>query len=331
MRIAVDMMGGDHAPQEIIMGTLAAARTYLNHNFILVGKKEALGNYQLPNNVSHVAAEQVMAMDESVENLRQKRDSSIWVATKLVKDGEANAIISAGSTGAQMAAATLLLGRIKGIDRPAIALVLPTLKGGKLVLDAGANVEVKPEQYVQFARMGSLYMQKIYQIASPKVALLSNGTEPCKGTETVVAAHQLLEKEPIHFIGNLEGRDIPFGEYDVLVCDGFTGNVVLKLAEGLSKALFSQIKEEMSKTFLRKVGASLVLPGLKEIKKQFDYKEHGGAPLLGVKGISVVCHGSSDAYAIKNALKLAISCVEVGFIQDLADMNTVMPAEKTEN
>ncbi|MDD2499118.1 MAG: phosphate acyltransferase PlsX [Desulfitobacteriaceae bacterium] len=316
MKIAVDAMGGDNAPREIIQGTITAAQVMPDIEFILVGNENIIKQEfpSLPKSISIFHAQEVMAMDESVEILRKKRDSSIWVATKLVKEKTADAVVSAGSTAAQMASALLQFGRIKGIDRPAIATVYPTLKGGKVILDVGANTNVRPEQLVQFAIMGKTYAEEILGLTNPKVALLSNGTEEGKGNDLTVEAHQLLKSAPINFIGNIEGRDIPTGNFDVVVCDGFVGNVVIKVSEGLGGALFSLLKKEFERNLRTKLGAALVLPGLKNIKKMMDYAEYGGAPLLGVKGVSIICHGSSGARAIENAIRVARDCVAGQFI-----------------
>lgn len=316
MKIAVDAMGGDLAPQEIILGAIQAAEAYPEIQIVLVGDQPLLQKEfpTLPANISLQHASEVMAMDETVENLRNKKDSSIWVATKLVKDKQADAVVSAGSTASQMASALLQFGRIKGIDRPAIATVYPTLQGGKVILDVGANSNVQAEQLVQFAVMGKTYAEVILGLKNPRVALLSNGTEEGKGNDLIVAAHQLLKESSVNFIGNIEGRDIPNGNYDVAVCDGFTGNVVIKVSEGLSSSLFFLLKEEFQSNLRAKIGAALILPGLKNIKKKLDYAEVGGAPLLGVKGVSIICHGSSKAKAIKNAIRVAKECVAGNFI-----------------
>lgn len=321
MRIAVDAMGGDYAPHEIVMGVKAAVEQFSQLELILVGNENVLRQEfpSLPSNISIVHAEQVMAMDESVEHLRKKRESSIWVATKLVKEKQADALISAGSTAAQMACALLQFGRIKGIDRPAISTIFPTLQGGKVLLDVGANTGVRPQQLVQFAIMGKIYAEKILGISHPRVALVSNGTEEGKGNDLVVEAHGLLKESGLNFIGNIEGRDIPAGTYDVAVCDGFVGNVIIKLAEGLGTTMFSLLKQEFKKNLSTKLGAALVLPGLKNIKKMMDYAEYGGAPLLGVKGVSIICHGSSKAKAIQNAVRVAQDCVSGRFIEQIEE------------
>lgn len=314
MRIAVDAMGGDYAPAEIIKGTLKAAALYPQLELILVGKKELLQPYlpsvEIPASISFQEASEIITMDEHpAKAVRNKKDASIVVATRLVKEGLADAVVSAGSTGAQMAAALLGLGRIKGIERPAIATVMPTLEGGKLVLDVGANPDARPEHLLQYAIMGSVYAEKILGIIHPRVGLLNIGSEEGKGNELTQAAFQLLKSAPVNFIGNIEGRDVPYGRADVIVCDGFVGNVLLKTAEGLASALFELIKEKITATNLRKFGALIVKPGLKEIAQTMDYAEYGGAPLLGVRGISIICHGSSKEKAIYNAIRVAQECV----------------------
>ena len=320
MRIAVDAMGGDNAPKALIEGALAAANLDKSLDIILVGNKEALPNEnELPANVTVEYSETIMEMDESVENLRKKKDSSIWVATELVKSGRADAIVSAGSTAAQMASALLLFSRIKGITRPAIGITFPTLQGGKIMLDVGANVEVKSEQLVQFAFMGDVYSKTLFGVKNPRIMLLSNGTEEGKGTDEIVEAHQLLKETNLNFIGNIEGRDLLKGDYDVVVTDGFTGNMVIKTTEGVATALFGLIKEELTANVTRKIGAALIKPGLKNIKKMMDYTEYGGAPLLGVNGVSIVCHGSSNSVAIQNAIRVAKECVQAGFVQQIAE------------
>lgn len=321
MRIAVDAMGGDYAPGEIVSGALQAAEMFPDLELILVGQETVLQKDfpRLPRNVRIHHAAEVMEMDESVEALRKKKDSSIWVATRLVKENEADAVVSAGSTAAQMASALLLLKRIEGIDRPAISTVYPTLRGGKVILDVGANTNVEAKQLVQFALMGKTYAEVILKIPHPRVALISNGSEEGKGNDLVVEAHQLLKNTNLNFIGNIEGRDIPAGEYDVAVCDGFVGNVLLKISEGLGSALFTLLKREFEKDIRGKLGAALLMPGLKNIKKMMDYAEVGGAPLLGVKGVSIICHGSSKARAIQNAVRIGRDCVAGRFITQVEE------------
>ena len=335
MRIAIDVMGGDYAPAEILNGAFAAARANADRQIILVGQEEVikkrliemkeLGD-EVPANISAVFAEDVMDMDESVTSLLKKKKTSIWIATQLVKTGEADAIVSAGSTGAQMACAMLLLGRCKGVDRPCIAIHVPG--GGRLLLDTGANVECTPELLEQFAHLGSVYMQVQEGIAEPKVALLSNGTEDHKGTPTVQAAHALLRESKLNFIGNLEGRDLLRGDYNVMVSDGFSGNIALKSTEGAALMIMDELKKGISQSFTRKIGALLIKPVLRGLKKSLDYKEHGGGPLLGVNGVSIVCHGSSDARAIENAIGLAERCVAGNFVGKVTEEMTKVMEEK---
>lgn len=309
MRIAVDLMGGDKAPEALWRGAMEAARRHPAWEYLLVGTHDYLDlRKELPDNATLVYCNQVVAMDEDLRSLLKKRDSSIWMATELVKQGEADAVVSAGSTGAQMAAATLLLGRLNGVERPAIGTVIPTLEGGKFLLDAGANVDCGEEQLLQFARMGAIYAQRVQGTSRPRVALLSNGTEAHKGNKASKAAYALLQDSGLNFIGNLEGRDLLQGGYEVMVCDGMSGNIAIKSVEGAMTALMTVIKKELTATPKRALGASLVKDGFAQVKATFDYEEYGGAPLLGVGGLSVVCHGSSGPRAIYQALELAASC-----------------------
>ncbi|AVX20174.1 phosphate:acyl-[acyl carrier protein] acyltransferase [Carboxydocella sporoproducens DSM 16521] len=316
MKIVVDAMGGDHAPREIVKGAVAACRE-LNLGIILVGPAEQLreeitaaGGDGLM--IEIVDAPEVIGMDEHPgQAVRKKRNSSLVVGVKLVKEGKGAAFVSAGNTGAAMAASLLGYGRIKGINRPAIATVMPTLTGRCLVLDVGANAEVDASNLLQFAWMGSIYAEKILAIPNPRVGLLNIGEEESKGTPVVQEAYQLLKQQSgLNFIGNVEGRDLPMGVADVVVCDGFTGNVVLKLAEGLARALLGMIKEAAAQSILAQVGGLLMKPAFTALKEKMDYREYGGAPLLGLQGITIISHGSSDARAIKNAIKVAARCVE---------------------
>ncbi len=322
MKIAIDIMGGDHAPEEMIKGALLALKDDPSLELLLVGGEKAFADFlpELPPRAEKRISATVMSMDESVENLRNKKDSSIYLATEAVADHEADAVVSCGSTAAQMAAAVLLLGRIKGVKRPALVVPYPTLKGNKLMLDGGANADVTSANLMDFAVLGNAYYRMISGVDRPEVVLLSNGTEAHKGNAVVRETHQLLsETDFLNFKGNIEGRDIIAGDYDVLVTDGFTGNVVVKVTEGVAMGLFRLIKEEITATASRKVGAALVKPGLKNIAKKFDYSTVGGMPLLGVGGISIVCHGSSNAEAVRNAVKGAVSFVEQDFIDVLAN------------
>ncbi len=311
MKVAVDAMGGDYAPEEIVKGAVEAA-VKDGTQIILVGKEERvqaeLNKYRYPPElISCVHAPENIEMDEEpVPAVRRKKNASLVVATRLVKERTAAAIVSAGNTGAQMAAALFELGRIPGVERPAIATVFPSPGGPKVLIDSGANVDCKARHLVQFACLGSIYAREVLGIESPRVALLNIGSEPNKGNEAVVEAFQILEKTgSLLFAGNLEGRDFFTGDVDVIVCDGFLGNVVLKLTEGLVAALFMMIRSELKKNPLRSLGGVLVKPGFREILRKLDYAEYGGAPLLGVQGISIICHGSSRAKAIRNAIRFA--------------------------
>ncbi|HHW07985.1 MAG TPA: phosphate acyltransferase PlsX [Clostridia bacterium] len=323
MRIAVDAMGGDHAPLEIVQGAVAAAQRYSDCTVILVGREEVvaeeLAKYpQLPN-IRIVHAPDLVAMDEqpAIALRRKKGTTSIGVATELVKQGEADALVSAGSTGAQMAAALLILGRIKGIQRPAITTLFPSLNKPTVLLDVGANTNVEAEHLLQFAVMGSIYAEKILGRQNPSVGLLNIGTEPNKGNDQVKEAFTLLSRSFLNFAGNVEARDLPQGVVDVLVCDGFVGNVVLKLSEGLGTTIFQLLKEELTANLRTKLGAALVAPGLKRLRNMMDYAEYGGAPLLGVKGVSIICHGSSKARAITNAIRVAMDCVQIRMVEQI--------------
>lgn len=323
MRIVVDAMGGDYAPEEIIKGMLLAAETWPDLHLILVGQQERILPFFLspkPTNISLVEASEEIGMDEHPASaVRKKKDASIVVATRLVKHGEADAVVSAGSTGAQMAAALLGLGRIKGIERPAIATVMPTAKGGKLILDVGANLNASPEHLYQYALMGSIYAGKILGIPNPRIGLLNIGSEDGKGNELTRNAYSLLKVAPVNFIGNVEGRDVPYGRADVVVCEGFVGNVLLKTAEGVVELFVKLIKEKITSTMIRKLGALAVKPGLIEIAQMLDHAGYGGAPLLGVNGISIICHGSSKAKAIFNAIRIAQECVQVRLIEQIRE------------
>ncbi|MFZ5943784.1 MAG: phosphate acyltransferase PlsX [Bacillota bacterium] len=322
MRVALDAMGGDYAPGEIITGAQQALDLYPQlTKIILVGQLDIIEKL-LPDNknkIEIVNASEVIGMDEHPGSAyRKKKDASITVATKLVKNGEADAVVSAGSTGAQMVAGLFGLGRISGIDRPAICTVLPTLSGGKLLLDVGANADCKVHNLVQFAKMGSIYAEKVLNIKNPKVALVNIGSEEGKGNELVIKAYaQLAADTSINFMGNIEGRDIPLGSADVMVCDGFVGNIVLKVIEGMASSFSTLLKEEIDKHLLAKLGAGLMLPSLKGLKNRMDYSEYGGAPLLGVDGISIICHGSSKAKAIHNAIRVAWESHSQGFIEEI--------------
>ncbi|HBK68216.1 MAG TPA: phosphate acyltransferase PlsX [Firmicutes bacterium] len=323
MRIAVDAMGGDYAPKEPVLGSVLAAKEAKIAS-VLVGRSEEinqeLSQYEdYPKELITIkeAREVVEITEQPAIAVRKKRDSSIVVANLLVKNGEADAVISAGSTGAAMTASLFILGRIQGISRPAIAIPMPTVNGVTVFLDAGANVENDAKDLLQFGIMGSIYAEAVLGLSSPRVGLLSNGEEESKGNRLVQETYQLLKDGNLNFVGNIEGNDIPMGRAEVIVCDGFVGNIILKFAEGMASALFQKMKEALMGSALTKMGALIIKPSLKELKGSFDYSEYGGAPLLGVKGVSIISHGRSDAKAFKNAIKAAASGVEQDIIEKI--------------
>ncbi|MDU2242345.1 MAG: phosphate acyltransferase PlsX [Paenibacillus sp.] len=322
MKIAIDAMGGDHAPQSTVEGALAAAKEWGDIEIILVGDEQVLKPMvqDAPANLRiHHASEVIDAEDEPVKAVRRKKDASMVVAGRLVREGEAAAMISAGNTGALMTTGLLVVGRMEGIERPALAPMIPTLDGrGVLALDLGANMDAKPEHLAQYALMGSVYRDKVHGIAKPRVGLLNVGTEAMKGNELTKAAFPLLEAMPINFVGNVEARDVLTGACDVLVCDGFAGNILLKSLEGTAGAMFSILKKEFSKSLKNKLAAALLMPSLRGLKTMMDYKEHGGAPLLGLSGLVVKGHGSSDGGAIKNAVRQARTALQSSLTESIA-------------
>lgn len=315
--IAVDAMGSDHAPKVEVEGALSAART-LGVQVILVGREELLrkevasqgGGGNLPVQVVH--ASEVVTMDDSAARaVRSKRDSSIRVAARLVRDGVAQGLVSAGNTGAVMATAKMVQGTVPGVDRPALALPFPTLRGIPTVMvDVGANVDCTPRMLAQFAVMGDLYARIILPGRVPRVGLLSIGEEDHKGNELTRQAMPLLRALPINFVGNVEGGDLYTAKVDVIVCDGFVGNVALKVSEGMVEVIKQFLKDGLTATVTRKLGFMLSRSAYKEFKKRVDYSEYGGAVLLGVRGVCVICHGRSNANAIKNAIRVAKEIAE---------------------
>lgn len=307
MRIAIDAMGGDNAPAANVQGAVTAAKEWPDIKIILVGDEKQILPLmkEKPGNITVYHTEEVIeADDEPVKAVRKKKDASMVVAGRMVKERKAEAMISAGNTGALMTTGLLVIGRIEGVQRPALAQMLPTTDGGGvLVLDLGANMDAAPEHLLQYAIMGSLYRQKVHGISRPRVALLNVGSESMKGNELTKAAYPLLQDAPIHFIGNVEARDVLEGHCDVIVCDGFVGNILLKALEGAVATIFSAIKREFTRTTINKVAASVLAPGLRQFRNQMDYREHGGAPLFGLNGICVKGHGSSDERAVYNAIR----------------------------
>ena len=326
MRIAVDAMGGDFAPKEIVRGAVEAAKKY-DCEIVLVGDEEQIraelhGEDPAALRISIVHASEVIGMNEHpAEAVRSKKDSSVVVATRLVKDGSCDTVFSEGSTGAAVAAAQLILHRIRGVGRPSIATPMPTPDGVTLMLDSGANVDSKPEHLVQSGVMGSLYAQYVFGIEHPRVGLLNIGEEETKGNEQVKETYQLLKVEPnIHFCGNAEGRDVPKGNFDVVICDGFVGNVVLKFAEGLAKTILGLIQEEIRGAgLMAKLGALLLMPTLRRLGKRLDVREYGGAPLLGVNGCCVIGHGSSDAKSVASAIGVTVDYVNGKVLDQIRD------------
>ncbi|MFS0839392.1 phosphate acyltransferase PlsX [Paenibacillus sp. 1P03SA] len=322
MRIAIDAMGGDHAPAIVVEGALAAAKEWTDVELLLVGdsaKIEALLT-ERPSNLRVIHASEIIeAEDEPVRAVRRKKDASMVVAGRLVKEGGADAMISAGNTGALMTTGLLVVGRVPGIERPALAPMIPTLDGnGVLALDLGANMDSSPENLLQYAIMGSIYRSKVHGMDRPRVGLLNIGTEAKKGNELTKAAYPLLEQAPVHFVGNVESRDILRAECDVIVCDGFAGNIMLKTLEGAASAIFSALKTEFTRTTLTKLAAAVLKPGLSAFKGKLDYTEHGAAPLLGLSGLVLKSHGSSDAKAIKNAVRQARTALQNDLVGAIA-------------
>lgn len=318
MKIAVDAMGGDNAPWAIVKGSILARDEY-NVNIILSGneneiKKTLEKNTNNFNNIEIINAEEVISNDDKpVMAIRRKKDSSLVKALNAVKNKEADAIVSAGSTGALLAGATLVIGRIKGIERPAIGALIPNMSGNfALLIDSGANVDSKPEFLYDFAIMGDIYLKKVMNIFSPRIALANIGTEKTKGDKLAVETYEILENTtlPINFIGNIEAREILQGKADIIVCDGFVGNMILKTLEGTVLELMKGLKNELMSTTRSKIGGVLIKPALLNFKSKFDYSEHGGAPILGVKETVIKAHGSSDEKAFKNAIRQAKICYE---------------------
>lgn len=324
MKIIVDGMGGDNAPIEIVKGAIDALKQY-NIDLIIVGKtdliKEELSKYDYPvDKVEILNADDVITNeDDPALAIRRKKDSSMVVGMRALSEGRGDAFVSAGSTGALLAGGLFIVKRIKGIDRAALSSVYPTTKGLSLLVDAGANTDSKPEYLQQFGLMGSIYVEKVMGIKNPRVALANVGTEEGKGNELTKAAYDLLKKSNINFIGNIEGRTMPLGEADVIVADGFVGNMILKVTEGVAISLFDELKKVFYENTKTKIGASLLKPGLKELKKKTDYTEYGGAPLLGTQKPIIKAHGSSNAYAYKNAINQAIRFIENDVISTIED------------
>jgi len=325
MRIVIDGMGGDNAPLEIVKGCVEAANQ-IPDEMIIVGDEELimaeLRKYKYdPGQISVYHAAEVITNDDApVRAVRTKTESSLVKGITLIRNQEADLFISAGNTGAIMAGSLFILGRIPGIDRPALGATYPIMSGGvALLVDSGANTECKPNNLLEFATMGSIYMEKVLNVKNPRVGLINIGTEETKGTTVLKAAHHLLARSSVNFIGNVEARELPKGSCDVMVCDGFVGNVVLKLTEGLAWSILKLVKNKIMEGFISKVGGALLSGKMKELKNRFDYSEYGGAPILGVKGAVVKMHGSSNANAVRNTIIKGIPYAENRVVQIIQD------------
>jgi len=325
MRIAVDAMGGDKAPGVVVEGALMAAKE-LGCDIVLVGDNDLIQKElfkrapKIPSNISVCHASQAIGMNEPAAlSVRRKRDSSISVAAQLLKDKKADAFVSAGNTGAAVCAVTLKMGLIEGIHRPGIAIIYPTLKDLCILIDVGANIGPKPEHLLQYAIMGDVLQKYIFNKKVVRVGLLNIGEEESKGTDFIKETHNLLNLSNVMFAGNVEGGDIYSGEYDVIVCDGFVGNVVLKVSESLAHTMTVFLKRKLKQGIITQLGALLSLPAFNSLKKEIDYSEYGGAPLLGVNGVCIIAHGSSSAKAFKNAIKEATEFIDHQVNQRIVD------------
>ena len=330
INVAVDAMGGDNAPVEIVKGVVEAVQANDHVKVYLTGQEEIvrkeLEKYTYPEEQIEVlnATEVIETAEPPVMAIRRKKDSSIVKALNLVKDGTCDAYVSAGSTGATLVGGQVIVGRIKGVERPPLAPLIPTEKGCALLIDCGANVDARPSHLVQFAKMGSVYMESVMGIKNPRVGIVNIGAEEEKGNALVKETYPLLKNCPdIHFIGSVEARDIPAGAADVIVCEAFVGNVILKMYEGVGRSLLHKVKEGMMSSLRSKIGALLVKPALKETLKAFDLEQYGGAPLLGLKGLVVKTHGSSKAVEIKNSILQCITFTEQNINQKIKEKITM--------
>ena len=322
--VAVDAMGGDNGPEPIVLGALEALDANENLKVILVGNKEEIQKYlPINKNIEILHCEDVIGMNESATDALKRRDSSIFKAVELVRQKKADAVVSAGHSGSTMSLATLRMGRLPNILRPAIATLMPSKDGARtLVLDVGANVDSKPEHLLQFAIMGKAYASDVLGLSKPRVGLLANGEENTKGNDVTKETYKLLEKlKDFNFIGNVEGNDVFNGSVDVVVCDGFVGNVLLKTSEGVADSISTFLKKSIKKSFVAKLGSAFMLGAFRSLKKEIDYAEYGGAPLLGVNGCAIISHGKSNSKAIKNAIYQAIRFIESGVNNDIKAFN----------
>ncbi len=325
MRIAVDCMGGDYGPAEMVPGALRAAKE-CEADIVLVGDENVIRRHL--DAVEGVSAAQVdivhapstISMDEDpLSAVRHKRDSSLVVAARLVRESSAEAMVSAGSTGALVAVGALSVGRLPGVSRPALATPIPTISGACVLLDIGANPDCRPLHLLEFAALGSVYASSLLKLDRPRIGLLSNGTEPSKGNAVTCAAHSLLAESSLNFVGNVESRSVLFGAADVVVTDGFTGNILLKSMEGVGSAIFDMVRQAAMSNMRSKTGALLMKPALRQVKRRMDYSEYGGAPLLGLAGLLVKAHGSSDRKAFANAVRVTSDLLGSGITQKMAE------------
>ncbi|SHF50696.1 phosphate acyltransferase PlsX [Ornithinibacillus halophilus] len=333
MKIAIDAMGGDHAPKEIVLGAMEAVSKNKDLHISLVGDQQQISTYLTDDtNIEIIHADEVITgEDEPVRAVRRKKNSSLVMMANEVKEGRADACISAGNTGALMSAGLFVVGRIPGIDRPALSPTLPTLDGkGFLLLDVGANVDAKPQHLVQYAIMGSIYTSKVRSIKNPTVGLLNVGTEDGKGNDLTKKAFSLMKDAPINFIGNVEARDLLSGAADVVVTDGFSGNVALKTIEGTAMTMFSMLKESFMSSFKTKVAAGMMKGDLKQLKNKLDYSEYGGAGLFGLAAPVIKAHGSSNSRAIQSAISQTVYMVEHDVTNTIKETVEKMEVEKEE-
>ena len=334
MKIIIDAMGGDFAPAAPVEAAAKASRE-LDISLVLVGQLDAvkaeLSKYEYDKSKIEIvnSTEVISNHEEPVKAVKGKRDASVVVAAQMLKRKEADALLSMGSTGALLTASLLIVGRIKGVMRPAIATLLPSAKGPKMLIDSGANTRSKKGNLLQFAVMGSVYMKNVLSVENPTVGLISNGEEEGKGDELVKETYPVLKVAPVNFIGNIEGRDVMEGTADVMVCNGFVGNVILKTVEGMGHVVSGKVKEIFTANIFRKIGALFVMKGIKSFRKSMDYREYGGAPLLGTRYPVIKGHGSSDAKAVFSAIKQAIRFVETNVIDDIK--NTIDSMEEQVN
>ncbi|HAS74900.1 MAG TPA: phosphate acyltransferase PlsX [Clostridiales bacterium UBA8960] len=322
MKIGFDGMGGDHGPKETVKGAVDALEI-IKGDIVIFGDDAALrtelSKYKFDaSRIEVVHTTEVVGNDDKpVKAIKGKPDSSMVVGLKALRKGEIDAFVSAGNTGALLAGSLLKVGRIKGISRPALCTIYPTMNGASVLVDAGANAECKPRNLIEFAYMGSMYADKVLGLKNPKVALVNIGSEETKGTPLYIETHKMLKETDLNFVGNVEGRDIPAGNVDVIVADGFTGNIILKLTEGVAMQIVSGLKKQIMKNTIGKIGGLLLKRNLSDFKKMIDYTEYGGAPLLGVNGLVVKAHGSSNAKAFKNAIKYAQIGIESSLVEEI--------------